>query len=117
VLLDLLNRDGPSANRVALLAIGSQLPLVNIGVAILAALSDVSEDRFHVTLNTGHGLMHAAQRVPGLVVIKFGHCTDRFPGVRRVTVLAREVEISVGAMRAATGNLRPGRRRMHGKSY
>src|ERR1700752_3808152 len=36
--LDLLHRDLPSANGVALLAIGAQLPPVDVGVAILAAL-------------------------------------------------------------------------------
>ena len=41
MLLDLLHADLPSLNRVALLAVRSQLPPVNIGVAILAALPDI----------------------------------------------------------------------------
>ena len=40
VLLHIFNRDHPSANRVALLAIRAQLALVNISVAVLAALTD-----------------------------------------------------------------------------
>ena len=116
MLLDLLNRYGPSAHGVALLAIRAQLPLVDICVAILATLPDIGEDRFHVTLNTGHGLMHAAQRIPGLVVIKFGHGTDRFPSIRRMAVLAWEIQISVGTMRPAAGNLCPCRCRIYGKS-
>ena len=36
VLLNFLNRYSPSAHGVALLAIGAQLPLMNIGVAVLA---------------------------------------------------------------------------------
>jgi len=54
VLLDLLDGDLPSANRVALLAIRSQLPLVNVGMAILAALPHVGENRFHVALDAGY---------------------------------------------------------------
>ena len=41
MLLDLLDRHLPAAHRVALLAVRSQLPLVNVRVAVLAALSDV----------------------------------------------------------------------------
>jgi hypothetical protein len=37
VLLNVLNRDLPSPHSVALLAVGAQLPLVNVGMAILAA--------------------------------------------------------------------------------
>ena len=37
VLLNVFNRDLPSPHGVALLAVGAQLPLVNIGMAILAA--------------------------------------------------------------------------------
>jgi hypothetical protein len=37
VLLNVFNRDLPSPHCVALLAVGAQLPLVNIGMAILAA--------------------------------------------------------------------------------
>ena len=37
VLLDFLNRYSPSAHAVALLAIGTQLALMNVGVAVLAA--------------------------------------------------------------------------------
>ena len=86
-------------------------------MAVLAALSDIGENWFHVALNTGHGLMHAAQRIPCLVMIKFGYCTDRFPRIRRVTVLAWDIQISVRAMTAASGNLRPRRCRENGKGY
>ena len=41
VLLNVLNRDLPSPDCVALLAVGAQLPLVNIGMAILATLTNV----------------------------------------------------------------------------
>jgi hypothetical protein len=40
VLLNVFNRDGPSADGMTLLAIRTQLPLVNISVAVLASLTD-----------------------------------------------------------------------------
>ena len=49
VILDLLHRNIPSPHRVALLAVGSQLPPVNIGVAILAARADIAEHHLCVT--------------------------------------------------------------------
>ena len=58
VLLNLLHRYLPSANGVALLAVGSQLPLVNVRVTILTSLSHVAEYWFDVALNACHCLMH-----------------------------------------------------------
>ena len=117
VTLNLLNRNLPAANGVALFAIRAQLPAVNIRVAILAAQADVAEHRFHVALRASDRRMHAAQRVPRLVVIKFGNRADRLPGIRRMTVLAGEVEVTVWTMSALAVNLRPGRCRTYGKSH
>lgn len=103
VLLDLLHADLPSLYRVALLAIGSQLPAVNIGVAILTALPDVAEHRLDVALHASDRLVHATQWISRLVVIEFGNCADRLPGARGVTVLARNIQVSVRAVR--TGRL------------
>ena len=77
VLLDLLNRNLPSPNRVAGLAIGSQLPFVNIGMAVLATLSDVAKHGFYVALSAGDGLVHAAQRVARPVVVEFWNGSNR----------------------------------------
>jgi hypothetical protein len=60
VLLHLLNRDLPSPHGVALLAVCSHLPLMNVGVAILAGFSDAGKDRLHVALCAGYGSMHSA---------------------------------------------------------
>ena len=54
MLLNLLNGDIPSTDGVALLTIRSQLPLVNVGVAILATLSNVGEDHPNMTLGTAY---------------------------------------------------------------
>src|SRR5580700_2054148 len=59
MLLNLLNGNLPSTDGVALLAIRSQLALMNVGVTILATLSDAGEDQPHVTLCATHRLVHA----------------------------------------------------------
>ena len=99
VLLDLLNRNLPAAHRVALLAIRSQLPLMNVCVAVLTSLSDVGEHGLHVTLDAGHRLVHAAQWVSCLIVIEFWNRTDRFPSSSCMAVLTRNVQISVRTVR------------------
>jgi len=60
VLLDLRHADLPSLDRVALPAVGSELPPVDIGMAILTALPDIRKHRLHVALHAGHRLVHAA---------------------------------------------------------
>ena len=104
MLLDLLDGDLPSANRVALLAIGSQLPLVNVGMAVLATLPHVGEHRLHVALDTGHRLVHAPQRVAGLIVIEFGNGANRLPRVGGMAVLAGNIQVAMGAV--GSGGLR-----------
>ena len=100
VLLDLLDRHLPAAHGVALLAVRSQLTLVNIGMAVLAAVSDVGEHWFDVALNAGHRLVHAAQRIARLIVIEFRNRADRPPSVGRVAVLTGDIQIAVRTVSA-----------------
>lgn len=79
MLLNVLNRDLPSTDGVALLTVRSQLALVNVGVTVLATLSNVGENRPDVTFRAVHGLVHAAQRIFRLVVIEFRNAADWFP--------------------------------------
>jgi hypothetical protein len=101
VLLHLLDRNRPSLYCVALLAVGAELPFVNIGVAILAALPHIREHRLHVTLAAGHCLMHAAQGISRLIVVELRNGTDGRPGTCRVAVLAGNVQIAVRTMRTS----------------
>jgi hypothetical protein len=103
VLLNVFDRDLPSADGVALLAVGAQLALMNVGVAILAALSDIAENHFDVTLRAGHGSVHAAQGVACPIVIKFGNSADRLPSAGGMAVLTRHVQTPVRTVRAARG--------------
>ena len=80
---------------MALLAIRTQLPLVNVGMAVLAALSNVAEHRFYVALSAGDGLVHAAQRVARPVVIEFWNRSDRRPPACCMAILTRNSEVPV----------------------
>lgn len=98
VLLDLLHRYLPSLDRVALFAVGSKLALVNVGMAIGAFLTHIGKDRFDVALRASHSLMHAAERVPRLAMIKLRNVADGFPSTEGVAILAGDIQ---RAMRAA----------------
>ena len=100
MLLHLLYGNLPSTHRVALLAIGSELPLVNVGMAVLASLSYAREYRLYVTLCTRNSRVHSAQWVSRTVVIEFRYGPDRFPRTSRVAILARNIQISVWTVRA-----------------
>jgi len=82
---------------------------MNIGMAVLASLSDAGEHRFHVTLSAGHGLMHAPERVSCLIVIEFGNRADRPPRVGGMAVLARNIKISVRTVRTCRLRMREAR--------
>jgi len=101
VLLDVFDSNLPSADGVTGFAIGPELALVNVGVAVLAALSHIGEHHLDVALRAGHGGMHAAQRISRLIVIEFRDGADRLPRSRSVTVLTRNVQTSVRTVRAA----------------
>ena len=100
MLLHLLDRNRPSPHRVALLTIRAELPLVNIGVAILAKVADVCEQQLDMALHAGHRLMHPAQRIPRLIVVELGNGADRPPGICCVAVLAGDVQIAMRTVRA-----------------
>lgn len=88
VVLDFLRGYLPALHRVALLAIGAELAPVNVSVAIRAMGAHVLEHHRRVALGAAHFLVHAAQRIPCLVVIELGHGPDRFPACVSMTVLA-----------------------------
>lgn len=91
VLLYLLDRNLPSANRVALFAVCPELAAVDVGVAILATLADVREYRLHMALHAGHRAVHAAQRIASLAVIKLRGGSNGFPALCGMAVLAWNV--------------------------
>ena len=88
MLLHVLHRNLPSSNRVALLAVGSQLALVDVGVAVLATFTDIREDHLYVTGSTSHRRVHAPQGITGLIMVEFWYRPNWPPAVRGMTILA-----------------------------
>jgi hypothetical protein len=108
VLVVLYGLDGniPALDRVALLAIRTHLALVDVGVAIGASGAYIGKDRLGVALRASHVLVHATQRITGLIMIELRDSPDRFPANRCVAVLARNVQIPVRTSRLSiTGAL------------
>lgn len=99
VLIDLLHRNVPSLDGMALLAIRAHLALVNVGVAIGALFTNVRKDRLGVALNAAHAFVHATQRILGCVVIEFRNRADRLPSAQRMAVLTWDAEASVRTTR------------------
>lgn len=99
VILELLRFDVPAVYGVALLAIGSELAAVDIRVTISAVLADIGEDGVDVAFAAFHFLVHAAQGVMGLVVIEFDDRANGPPTRGGVAILARDVQIAMGAAR------------------
>jgi hypothetical protein len=89
MILDLLDCNIPAKHGVTLRAIRPHLPLVNIGVTVLALLAGVSKHRLDVALRAFHFFVHAPQRILRLVVIKLRNRFDRPPSARCVAVLTR----------------------------
>ena len=99
VLIDLLDRNIPALDRVALFAVGAHLPLVDVSMAIRTLRSHVAEHRLGVALRAAHAFVHAAQRIPRCVVIEFRNSPDGLPSTQSVTVLARNTKAAVRASR------------------
>jgi hypothetical protein len=70
VFFNLLDGHIPSEDGVALRAIRTHLPPVNIGVTILTVLARVREYRLDVALGALHLLVHTAKWILSLVVIE-----------------------------------------------
>jgi hypothetical protein len=100
MILHLLHRDIPSANRVTLCAIRTEFPTVNVRVAIRAIFSNVGEDRFHMTLRALHFFVHTSQRIFRVVMVEFRMRADWPPCRRRMAVFTWDCNRPVRAARS-----------------
>ena len=71
VIANVLVGDLPALHRMAVLAACAKLTTVNIRMTVSAARTDLFEDQARMTFCALDFLMHAAQGVPGLVVVEF----------------------------------------------
>ena len=99
VFLDSLQNDVPPFHGMALFAVGSHLPAMNVSVAIRAIGSGVREDWLGMTLRARHSLVQATEGISCLVVVELRHCTDGLPARRCVAVLTGNIEVPVRAAR------------------
>lgn len=95
VLLHLLDGDIPALNGVAARAIRAHLPLVDIGVTILAVLARIGEHWLAVALRALHLFVHAAKGILGLIVVELGNGANGTPARGGMTVLTRNRERSM----------------------
>jgi len=100
VLLNGLHPDPPPLYRVAIFAAGAELAPMDIRVAVRALRARIAEHQVGMALAAGDSFMHPAQWKLGLIVIKLGDIADRLPGCEAVTILAWQIQITVGAARS-----------------
>jgi hypothetical protein len=108
VILNCLDGNVPAENGVTLGAIRAHLALVNVGMTVLTLLARVRKDRLDMALGAFHFFVHSAERILGLVVIKFRNWPDGSPTCGRVAILTGYSKRAVRASRCHT--LSEGRR-------
>lgn len=77
---------------------------MDVGVAILATLPDVSEHRLCVALDARNRRMHSPQWILCRVVIEFRDGANWLPCAGGVAILAGDIQVPMWAVRP-TGNL------------
>ena len=95
VILHLLCLTLPAVDCVTLVATRSHQPAMDVRMAVDTILAHVRKDRLRVAFHARHFFVQAAQRVLGLVVVKFGDRANRAPACGGVAVLARNCQRAV----------------------
>jgi len=96
VILDRIEGDIPTPDRVAAFTIGAKLPAMNVGVAVGAMGTYVFENEAGVALCAAYLLMHATEGIASGVVIELGNRANGLPTGIGVAVLARDGQRTVG---------------------
>lgn len=60
VIADLIDGDLPSLDRMAALAVGAELPVMDVRMTVSTVRADLLEDKIRVALRAGDLLVHAA---------------------------------------------------------
>ena len=109
MLIDGMNRDLPSIDPVAGIALRPVFSSMEVGMAILAIPPNVGEHQVDVAFLASHARMHATQRIASFAVIKLRLAVDRLPRRRRVAVLTRNLHRTVGTSTGRSRNGLPSR--------
>ena len=94
-----LQNDVPSFDGMALCAVSPHLPAMNVGMAVGTVRSGVREHRLGMTLGTSDSLVQAAKRIFRCVVVELRNRADGLPACGRMAVLARDIQVAMGAAR------------------
>jgi hypothetical protein len=92
VLIDVVHRHGPAVRVVTQVALSTILASVNVGVAVLALLAGISEDRVNVALLARDLRMKTTQGKCRLAVIKFRLRAQGQPTFTGMAVLTRNFQ-------------------------
>jgi hypothetical protein len=79
MLIDVVDRHLPAGVAVAQIALSGILAAMNVGVAVLALITDPGEHEISVAVLTTNTLVHATQRKARFAMIKFENVAKRFP--------------------------------------
>jgi hypothetical protein len=100
MLLYGLHSDPPAFDGVAFVALGSELPAMDIGVAIGTLRSYVGEYQLCMAKPALNGLVETTQWIARfMVVIEFGDASQGAPTCRGVATSARNGQVSMRAPR------------------
>jgi hypothetical protein len=99
MFVDVMDRHLPAAVTVAQVTLRSIFPPVNVGVAVLALLTDVGKGQVDVAILAGHFGVQPTQGKPGFAMIKFRRTADGRPARRGVAVLAGDLQVAMRTVR------------------
>ena len=110
VVLDRRDRHLPAANRLTALAVGTELPPMEVGMTLRALRWSGREDQAGMATDATYGTMLTQQREAGLpVMVEFRLAPDGLPGGSGVAVFAARLEWSVRVRRTAANGIQIGR--------
>src|ERR1039457_7727658 len=95
---------------MAAFTVGAELTAMNIRVAIRATSTYIFENKVTVALGTCHFLVHAAQRIAGVVMIELWIRANRFPTCVGVALLTGNGDGAVGIRHLGLGTAHTGSR-------
>lgn len=79
VIADGVHRNLPALDAVTLLAGGTHFAAMQVGMTFGALRADLGKDEAGMAGRAAQLLVHAAQRIAGVIVIEFGNRADRLP--------------------------------------
>jgi hypothetical protein len=85
----------PTLDGMTGFAIRTELPAMNVRMAIRTFLAHVRKNELHVALSALHFFVHAAQWIARFLVVKFRNAADGLPAQGSVAVLAGNIESAV----------------------